>query len=533
MILQSSRSSSSPSSSSASSSSCLCRSSSPLPSPPFPSSLVSRAPLRAAVATRALAAGAALAGLLLVGAAATGSTLDGRHSAFPAQGSTGAAAGPAVQADRASRAQGAAQKPPTAAPAETPPRDPAVTSDPQPSAQQAEIEELKRRLELLAAEVERLRSGEEPEQELTDERRRALGLAPSASAAYRRRQGLSFAGYGEMLVENYASADEGGRPVARASQFDFLRLVLYSGYRFTDRFVFNSEIELEHANEISVEFAYVDYLASDALAFRGGMVLIPMGLVNEFHEPTVFLAARRPETETRVLSSTWRENGAGVLGSAGPVSYRAYVVNGLNAAGFSAAGLRGGRQKGSRARAADLALVGRLDVAPTPGVLAGGSLYVGQSDQGQLVVDGRRLGVGTRIFELHGQAQAHGVDLRALYARARLTDVAGLNRALGLSGSQSVGEVQVGGYAQVGYNLLARRAREISLLPFYRFERVDTQARVPAGFAKNPALAATIHTVGVEFKPIVQVVVKADYQIVSNRAGTGLSQFNVSLGYAF
>ncbi len=402
-----------------------------------------------------------------------------------------------------------------------------------PQAQQAELQELRRRLEVLAEELERLRSGEAPEQELTEARRRALGLAPSAASVYRRRHGLSIAGYGEMLYENYASANERGVRVVRPSQLDFLRLVLYSGYRFTDRFVFNSEIELEHANEISVEFAFVDFVASDALTLRGGMVLVPMGLANEFHEPTVFVGARRTETETRLLPSTWRENGAGVLGAIGRVSYRAYVVNGLNAAGFTAAGLRGGRQKGSRARADDLAFVGRLDITPTPGVFLGGSVYGGQSDQGQFTVDDRRLAVGTRIVELHAQVQARGFDLRGLYARARLDDVAGLNRALGLQGSQSIGEVLAGGYVQVGYDCFAQTGRGVSLVPFYRFERVNTQARVPAGFASNPATNGTYQTFGVELKPLVQVVVKADYQRVSNRAGTGVSQFNVGLGYAF
>ena len=116
------------------------------------------------------------------------------------------------------------------------------------------------------------------------------------------------------------------------------------GYRFDDRFLFNAEIEIEHANEISVEFAYVDYLLNDALTIRGGMVLVPLGLVNDFHEPTVFLGARRPQTERRIIPTTWRKNGVGVLGSAGPIAYRAYLLNGLDATGFSAQGLRGGRQ---------------------------------------------------------------------------------------------------------------------------------------------------------------------------------------------
>ena len=64
------------------------------------------------------------------------------------------------------------------------------------------------------------------------------------------------------------------------------------------------------------------------------LVLIPSGLVNQLHEPTAFLGARRPDVEELIIPSTWRELGAGVYGTIGPVSYQAYGVNGLNAAGY-------------------------------------------------------------------------------------------------------------------------------------------------------------------------------------------------------
>jgi hypothetical protein len=397
---------------------------------------------------------------------------------------------------------------------------------------QQELDELRRRIDVLAQEIERMRSGE-AEEELTEDQRRALGLAPSAAAAYRKEQGLSFAGYGEMLYEDYASTLEDGTSDPRSAQLDFLRLILYSGYRFNDRFIFNSEIELEHANEISVEFAYLDYRLNEQVTLRGGMLLLPMGLVNEFHEPTVFLGARRPETETRILPSTWRENGGGVLGSSGRVSYRAYVVNGLNAAGFTADGLRGGRQKGARAKAADLAIVARADVGVVPGISVGGSLYSGESAQDQYTVDGDVLDVGTTIGELHGQAQLRGFDIRALFARASLDDVAELNAARNLTGTNGIGSVMLGGYAQVGYNLLSARTPDISLMPYYRYERVNTQAEVPAGFVADPARDLTFQTLGIEVKPVGGVVVKADYQWTSNGADTGRNQFNILLGYAF
>ena len=145
---------------------------------------------------------------------------------------------------------------PDPAPSDTTPESSGAEDAEQPPT----IEELERRVNLLADEIERLRSGEAQEVALSDEDLRALGLAPSAAATYRRSQGVSIAGYGEMLYENFASEDERGRPASGGAQLDFLRAIIYAGYRFNDKFLFNSEIEIKHANEISVEFAYVDYL---------------------------------------------------------------------------------------------------------------------------------------------------------------------------------------------------------------------------------------------------------------------------------
>jgi hypothetical protein len=409
-----------------------------------------------------------------------------------------------------------------------------ATADQAGAADAAQIEELRRRLEVLAAEVEQLRSGETPQIELTDERRRSLGVAPSAAATYRRAsEGVSFAGYGEMLLENFKSENESGTGTAPTTRLDFLRAILYAGYRFNDKFLFNSEIEVEHSNEIWVEFAYLDYLVNENLTVRGGMLLLPLGLVNEFHEPTVFLGAKRPDTEQRILPTTWRENGAGVLGSAGIVNFRAYVTNGLRGAAFTSAGLRGGRQRGSNALAANLAFSGRLDVTPVPGIFAGVGLYNGGSGQEQVIVSGDRLDVGTTVAEVHAQAQIRGFDLRALFARASVDEAGEASRALNLSTGTPIAERMQGGYVQAGYNVLSQFATPVALTPYVRYEHIDTQHRVPAGFTRDPSRDGVLKTLGVELKPIPNIVVKTDYQWITNEAGTGRNQVNVNLGYAF
>ena len=214
---------------------------------------------------------------------------------------------------------------------------------------------------------------------------------------------------------------------------------------------------------------------------------------------------------------------------------RAYLVNGFNGLAFSSSGVRGGRQKGGKAKANDMAFTGRVDFTPTPGVFFGASFYTGGSGQGDVVVDDTEYGVRTSIFDVHAQAQVRGFDVRGLFAQANLADTERLNQVLGLTGSNAVGDTMRGGYLQVGYDLLSQvpAAGEVGLTPYLRFEKVDTQAAVAAGFTRNPSKNNRYVTFGVELKPIPGVVVKVDHMWVSNAADSGVNQFNVNVGYAF
>lgn len=416
-----------------------------------------------------------------------------------------------------------------AADAEAEARAEAPGEAPSPAQDADRLSELERRIEVLAGELERLELGEAA----VRAEEGVYGLGPAASKIYRRDEGLSIGGYGEMLYENPDSERDDGSPSGAEDEIDFLRAIVYFGYKFNDRFLFNSEIEIEHADEAFVEFAYLDYLWRPEANLRAGLLLVPMGFVNELHEPTVFLGARRPDIEQKIIPTTWRENGFGLFGEVGDLSYRTYLVNGLRGENFSSGGLRGGRQKGSHALAEDFAWVGRIDWSPTPGLLFGGSAYVGGSGQGIEDRQGRVIGLDTTILEGHAEWRWRGLELRALMTRAELDDVARLNRAKGLVGSASVGEELSGFYLQAGYDVLAGRSSERQLIPYVRFEEYDTQDAVPAGFAKNPANDVESLTLGLAFKPIDQVIVKADYQDYDNGAGTAVDQVNVALGYIF
>ena len=389
---------------------------------------------------------------------------------------------------------------------------------------EAENAELNRKMDALTEEYEASILGQDLVPPIGDS---YYGLGPSASKIYSKSSGLSIGGYGEILYANKAG---------NGDQWDALRAVLYFGYKFNDHWLFNSEVEFEHAGtsgggSASVEFAYLDYMHTAPMNFRGGLVLIPMGFVNELHEPTTFLTATRPLTETRIMPSTWRENGVGLFGNAGGFDYRAYIVNGLDASGFTASGLRGGRQKGSRAKADDLAFVVRADYEALPGWRLGGSLYGGNSGQNGTGSGGALPSAMTTIYELHAEYRAHGIWARALGSMANVGDAAALNNSLGLSGSNGIGDELAGYYVTLGYEVLQHLSpgTEAQLSPYAQYEDVDTQHAVAAGFTADPANHDRILSFGLNWRPIDQVVMKFEYQDWKDIG----DQFLFNLGYVF
>jgi len=408
------------------------------------------------------------------------------------------------------------------------------------------LSQMESRLEALARELESMKS-----EKTGAVHKPVFGLAPAAAKVYHLKEGVTLGGYGEMVYQNYEARKDNGTASGKIDQLDFLRFVLYAGYRFNDKFLVNSEIEIEHAaedkrGEVSVEMVNIDYLHRRALNLRAGLLLLPVGFLNELHEPPIFHGVLRPNVERNIVPTTWRENGFGLFGQAGPLSYRAYVVNGLQALsdtaygatsvkvkGFSASsGFRDGRQKGSSALAEDMALVGRLDYTGVPGLLLGGSYYTGQSGQ-NAVVGGEKLDARTTLWETHGEWNNRGLEVRALYSRTALSDADRVNAAQGLVGNASVGEMMWGAYGQVAFNVLSLTESTSFLAPFVRYERYNTQARVPAGFSAHPANDRTEFVYGLTYKPISTVVLKGEFMDNKNRAGTGVDQWNAAVGYLF
>jgi hypothetical protein len=431
----------------------------------------------------------------------------------------------------------------------------AAPEDDQDLAESDRVSELERKVDLLTDELARTRQDmgvPEEKQELDS----VWGLGPAASKVYGLSRGLSIGGYAETfgtaVVHDKKASGEKNR-------FDALRAVLYAGYKFTDHIVFNSEIEFEHGTtsatesssggSVSVEFAALDFLIRDELNVRGGLLLLPMGFLNEMHEPPFYYGVNRPEVERVIIPSTWREGGAGLFGRiADVVEYKLYAVTSMNAAGFDDTGLRGGRQNGNRALAEDIAFVGRVDVEPIPALLLGGSVFVGNTGQDQNLVnaDDVRIHIPNSrllLWEVHTQLQAMGFRGRVLVTMAHVDDAGQLTLALrpspggtgDIGASDVIADDMIGAYGEVGYDVMQWIAPDSgwTVEPFVRAEYIDTQHSLPRGFSADETNEVRIYTAGISAKPIPNVVLKIDYRNRSSREGRLGDEVNLGFGLVF
>ena len=270
-------------------------------------------------------------------------------------------------------------------------------------------------------------------------------------------------GYGELTF----NAPSNGPDVV-----DMRRLVLYVGHNFTQRLRFYGELEVEHAvssaddqGEFEVEQAFLDYLAYKPLNFRAGVIIIPMGIINVYHEPPTFNGVDRPETDQLIIPSTWREPGAGIFGEWRGLRYQAYVVNGFNADGFSAStGVREGHQEAQLALGRDWGLAARVEHA-FPWLYrygisadAGVSFYYAHADQGQPQFKGSE-GDDVPVAMLDGdlRLRTRGLELRAEIASVWIGGIHRLNRGLadvamtaGATFDGPVAHQVLGGYVEHG-----------------------------------------------------------------------------------
>jgi len=361
----------------------------------------------------------------------------------------------------------------------------------------------------------------------------ALASALETPAAGRSR--ATIGGYGEVHYNNFDERDDGSP--GKGDEFDLHRFVLFFGYRFSDTVSFHSELEVEHAlasheeedpGEVEVEQAYVDWAIDPHFSVRGGVMLVPVGILNRTHEPPTFYGVERNLVETRIIPATWWEAGVGVFGEI--VEGLAYQVNlhsglelepGMDARG----GMRDLRQKAAEANGERLAMSASLDYSAIPWLSTGIGLFY----QGDLT-QGAGADVSALLTELHAQVDAAGFEGRAIYAR---WDVDGADDFFAAGGGQ-IAEEQSGYLIEGAYRFgrfFLPQGQDIGA--FLRYEALDTNDGLPTGVAHDDSQDQQAWTLGLNFWPTDQVVVKVDYQNVDDEADTGQDSWNLGLGWWF
>lgn len=380
--------------------------------------------------------------------------------------------------------------------------------------------DLAARLETLEKELAQMK--QELAGQKTQQNKQAKEIAGVSNSAQESGK-TSIGGYGELVYNRWDNQLAGG---ADKDQLDFRRFVLYLGHDFSERLRFRSELEFAHAKlagdevsnpgapgaqgEFELEQAFLEYDFNASLLGRAGLMLMPIGILNETHEPATFYGAERNPVETYVIPTTWREGGAGL-------AYRfanGFTVDGLFSSGLklSAAdgyAVRDGRQHAAKAIARDGALTARVQWNGLPGVSAAASVYY-QGDMAQ----GTDPSVGAGwLAEAHAIWNHGAFTLKALYAQWNLSG----------SGPKSIGaDVQRGWYVEPSYKL----NEHLGL--FSRYNRWDNQA------GGNGDSQYRQWNAGLNYWIDPNVVVKADYHWQKAPAGkNAFNGINLGLGYQF
>lgn len=402
------------------------------------------------------------------------------------------------------------------------------------SKKREELDQLRRKIDVLSEELNRIK--EQLVIPETDKLKTKYGLGPAASKVYFQK-GLSIGGYGEFYFQGNLKNKAGSSNVA-----DAYRVVLYLGYKFTDWLVLNAEIEFEHGTtdnngEISVEFAYLDFLIHRAVNLRLGLLLVPMGLINETHEPPFFHGNLRPQVETTIIPATWRELGVMLHGEIVPgFSYKLFAVSGMDGSKFSKSGWRSGRQNGSKAIAQDWAFGLALQYHYRNLFLVGGSAYFGGADQDREVFKGADF--SQLLAEVHLQVRVKGFEFRALGALGWLDSARTAMLALDAGSNDLIASKMFGYYAEVAYDFfpLFGTGKNMYLAPFVRFEHINTQFKTPnvVGRSKDESLNEMIIDAGITFKPHPKVVIKVNYRERFNKAKKAkVDSLFVGAGFVF
>jgi hypothetical protein len=322
-------------------------------------------------------------------------------------------------------------------------------------------------------------------------------------------------GYGEVKYE-YNS-------YTRTATASVPRAVMFIGHRFNERYQLFSEWELENANtkdggEFGIEQLFIKYNINRNIYITAGVFTPRIGIINENHLPTTFNSINRPFVETLIIPATWREIGVGLYGQSEQIlglNYAVSLTNGLDASKFeNGKGIRGGRGAGNTINAKTIGI--------TPSVLYyhnnfriqasgyyGGSVGVSPREADSLFLETGPLGSAVAMAEANMQYKHKGVSVKALVAYTNITKAQDINRAY----ANNTPSEMIGGYAELGYNVLHKKQAVKSLTIFTRYEYLDLNSKVPingiiTGINKQQYIIA-----GINFAPIRGLSFKAEYRL--------------------
>ncbi len=351
----------------------------------------------------------------------------------------------------------------------------------------------------------------------------------------------------KLTIKGYAQIDynqELEKDVRNNGTLDVHRMVLLFGYRFNKNTSFVSEIEYEHVSEVYIEQAYINHKVNNYLNLKAGLLLVPMGIINEYHEPPTFNGVERPNLDKYISPTTWREIGAGITGRFDDLSikYQAYVMNGFKSydgAGLLSGknGLRKGRQKGAESFISYPSFTGRIDYYGVSGLKVGASSYVGKTQSSMYdgldktdagaVASADSSVVGVTMFGADVRYNLKGLNLRGQYYLVSISNTEQYN---GLTGSDLGSELN-GFYVEAGYDVFSSFDMETELIPFIRYENYNTHAKTTSETAKLPSLNKTEITAGLGLKLAHGAMLKGDIQFKTNEDSDEYSQ-QVNLGVA-
>ncbi len=354
---------------------------------------------------------------------------------------------------------------------------------------------------------------------------------------------LTIGGYGEVHYNQPLDKD-----TRYNGKLDVHRLVMLFGYNFSEKVQFVTEIEYEHVSEVYIEQAFLQYRLNQFIQFRAGLMLIPMGIINEYHEPTTFNGVERPLIDGKIAPTTWREIGFGITGSYLPASlkYQLYLVNGFNGYDGSAKlsganGFRSGRQKGAESYISSPNLSGKIEYYGIKGLNIGLSGYFGNT-QSTLY---NKLDKNNETAVSQADSSVVGINMIGADARYTMGNwqfrgqlyYAGISNSANYNQftSSDLGSSMNGYYVEAAYDLLGSNQKvEAGLIPFIRYEAYNTQASMEGNLQASKTNEVQAITTGITWRMTQGAVFKTDLQFVKPASAEKYTTtFNAGFGIMF